>query len=158
MQIVYGGVVVASDPPGGAVGVLGFSAPKAEQSLQWIEGLRALDAFPISRVNRKRTVSGTIYPAPLATLAAAKLAREQFYELLPASGALVLTQDTEITTFAVAVLQGIDVVEGVTEGVSFGLQLTFAVGPPAFTVNPASLQDSAGADVTDSKSNPIQTN
>jgi hypothetical protein len=133
MQITYGGVPIANEPPGGTDGTSGFLVPKATQNVEWIEGLRSPDAYPRALYNRKRTVTGGVFPAALTTYAAALLARTRFYEQLPAYGALVIIQDAQVVTFAQAVLQDIDVVEEMTFGVSFGLNFTFQCGPPVFT-------------------------
>ena len=144
MQILYGGIQIALERPQGTDGVLGFQVPKGTQNVQWIEALRGADAYPVARGNRKRTVTGSIFPAPLATLDAAMLAREQFYELLPLSGPLVLAEGTTITTFAQAVLQDIDMVEEVTAGVSFGLKFIFVTGAPKFSISGGNLVTSTG--------------
>jgi hypothetical protein len=157
MQIIYGGIQIANEPPAGTDGVLGFELPKAEQNTGWMEGLRAKDAVPRSYGNRKRTLTGNIYPAPLATPAAAKKAREQFYEVLPLQGPLITVQDTEQTIYAVAVLRGIDVIEAATEGVGYGLKFTFLVSAPQFSGNPTLLVTSTGKAIVTSTGEVIRT-
>jgi len=147
MQITYGGKPIATEPPAGTDGVLGFMVPRGEQNFQWMEGLRAADSYPIARFNRKRTISGSIYPAALTTLAAALQARTQFYENLPASGPLVIQQDAQVETFNYAVLQTIEVLEAVTEGVSYGLKFSFLVGPPGANTANNVLQTGSGSGV-----------
>jgi hypothetical protein len=158
MQIIFAGIPLASEPyDGGTDGVLGFALPVPAQIIQDIDAIRAADSYPQARGNRKRTISGTIWRKPATTLAEAMLLRQQWYESLSwQGGALVLTEDTTITTFAVAVLEKIDIADN-TEGVGYGLAFTFRVGPPSFTSNPSTLKASTGNSLLYSTGKPIQT-
>lgn len=158
MQIIFAGILLAKEPPdGGTDGVLGFELPEPMQIVQDIDALRGADSYPQARGNRKRVLTGTIRPKSATTLAEAHRLRNQWYETLPwQGGALLLIQDTEIVTFAVAVLERIGIADN-TEGTSYGLTWSFRVGPPSFTSNTNSLTDSGASPIEDSHGNALQT-
>jgi len=128
MQIIFAGVTIAKDPSfGGTDGILGFMLPKGKQNVQIAEFMRAADAVPIGRGNRKRTLTGQISPKPSPTLGAAMLARMAVYDNLPQTGILILQESTTVVT-CMAVLETFDEVKEQMEGVSFAHSLVFQVG------------------------------
>ncbi len=156
MKVVYAGTTLGAEPPQSGTDTLqGFALPKAKQQTEWAEGLRSEDAEPMGRMNRQRTITGIVIPMPGMTFGQAMAARTQFYETLAFEGALVLMEDTQVTTFAQAVLADIDVVKAATFGVSYGLQFTFDVGPPAQTNSTSMLGDGRGNILGDGRGNAL---
>jgi hypothetical protein len=128
MKITFAGTPIASESPeGGTDAVAGF-VPKGSQVVQWIEPLRAPDATPIARGNRKQTLTGTIWLAQTDTLAEAMLLRGLIFTQLPRSGPLVFVVQGSALTYANAVLTSFDSIAN-AKGVAVAYQLTFSVGP-----------------------------
>jgi hypothetical protein len=152
MQLTFAGTVIAQEPTeGGTDAVTGFM-PKRHATVQWAEFLRSTDATPLARLNRKRSLSGTIVYGPFSTLSSAAQKLLLNYDALPDSGPLVLLVGGINTSFGVAVLESVEAKQRM--GVTVSATLTFQVGPGTST-GTSDLQDQDGNNLTDQSGNPL---
>jgi hypothetical protein len=150
VKITFNGITLAADfSDGGTDSVDGFLIPSGKQNVQWAEALRATDAIPIARGNRKHTLTGTIIPQTADTLEDAMIAKGLIFVQLPSTGALSFYRNGKEITFPIAVLESIEVLKDSTRGISYGYQLTFQCNAPVQTN--LSVQTDAGVNIeTDS--------
>ena len=128
MKITFADYTIATVPDfNGLDAVTGF-VPKGTQAVQWLEPLRAPDATPVARGNRKQTITGTVLLSPKANLGSAMILRGLIFTQMPSKGALVLQIDGRQLTYPNAVLVGFEPVKD-AKGISCGFQFTFNVGP-----------------------------
>jgi hypothetical protein len=150
MQITFAGIVIANPPSmGGFQAVTGF-LPQKKSNLQWGEFLRAQDAVPFARGNRKRTLAGTI-TQEYDSLGAAVQAALTYLDGLPDAGILIIAEAGVSTLFAAAVLTDLKVRR---VGVTVMADLTFAVGPG---VNYAPSAGAGGGAIETESGSPILT-
>lgn len=146
MQITFAGTIIAQEPTeGGTDAITGFM-PKRKANVQWAEPLRATDAVPFARVNRKRSLTGTITPGQFGSLATAATKLLLNFDTLPDSGALIISVGGTNFNFGDAVLESVDAVK--RNGVTVIYTLTFQVGPGSNTGS-SSLLDDLGNPLTD---------
>lgn len=146
MQITFAGTIIAQEPTeGGQDAIQGFMT-KRKANVQYPDYIRAKDDVPIARLNRRRTLTGTIVYGPFSTLSAAAQKLLLNYDALPDSGPLLITVGGISTIFGVAILETCDAVK--RQGVTVSSTLTFQVGP-GLNIGGGVLTDENGVDLTD---------
>jgi hypothetical protein len=154
MKITFASIPIATGPDfGGFDAVTGFSRPEGTQELQWAEGLRASDATPLARGNRKQTLKGTILLAPAADLDDAMISRGMMFTTLPQTGGLLLQTAEQILSYANAVLQSYKTMEN-ANGIAIGYEVVFAVGAPT-AIEASEITNIGGAPITNIDGAPI---
>jgi len=152
MQITFAGTIIAQEATeGGTDSITGF-IPKRRANVQWVEPLRATDAIPMARLNRKRSLAGTIVYGPFGSLSAAMQKLLLNYDTLPDSGPLQILVGGITTSFGTAVLESVDAMK--RNGVTVSASLTFQTGPGTST-GTTNLQDNTGANLTDQTGAPL---
>ena len=152
MQITFAGTIIAQEPTeGGTDSIQGFMT-KRRANVQYPAYIRATDDLPIARLNRKRSLSGTIVYGPFSTLSAAAQKLLLNYDSLPDFGPLIITIGGVNTAFGIAVLEVCEAVK--RQGVTVSANLTFVVGPGTNT-GTSGLTDQDGNPLTDENGNPL---
>jgi len=152
MQITFAGTLIAQEATeGGTDTVTGFM-PKRHAIVEWAEFIRAPNATPLARFNRRRSLTGTITPGPFPDLASAAQKLLLNLDALPDSGVLILQIGGTNFTFGLAVLESIEAVKRM--GVTVAATLTFQVGP-GLNSGSTTLTDGTGNPLTDDHGNPL---
>jgi hypothetical protein len=145
MQIKFAGQIIAQDPANGGLDAIQGFVPTRKSNTQWAEYLRAKDAVPINRGNRKRTITGKITPTPYDDYGTAVQALLLFLDTLPDTGPLLIQAGTKSTVFANASFDSVTEVK--INGISIAVSLTFLTGPGNDYSTP--IQDESGNPIQD---------